>query len=636
MIPTPPSWRREETREALMTEQEANISLNLIRVRMLGIKGKERKGKNSNPVTSTPKMTKTSALRAEAGRQIARDEIPAEFRRRSQSLGEETPPERRPTRSKPRKKVVIDENGIAQRTRTRTKERQEKVREEAEQVGEKETELVNVASPGIMLEEKEHGVSSQDRANLGASKETGSLQVQVGSGQERERREAADESSDARPPLYDPRRSGLQEQTTDCGNPTESEDQVCPVESSATITVEKGEMEVEIAPAPTTESEGETSEVESLSNISGGNITKDEVQSMSRRLNESMVQRSKIHPVLELTGGGIQRALSEGDLTAEKEAGEVEHYSEGRIPGESTQERLDEADPIDAFTRDDSIMAERIRQLSQQLLDKTEAEIESKEGSSSEDTEVVIDAGPIRAVSETPTVTSKTPNAISTPMQTAWVFPQGVEIVPIRHNPGLYYENLGQIQLRQATWQIVIHLDVENLILSNTPKFNVTKVYKDFVARIPSMASLKSIETIVDATVPINDVLDQFRSMGPADKVIIVPHGKDKKKTKYVFHFGSSPSSMVVAEAKIREKESAKCQGLPRRVKERLGDRITTGGIAPVSARRARKRNVTRKAQTGHTDDQGPEENNGIGDTVEIDVSDMDNKWAREQLGNSP
>ncbi|KAJ8666402.1 hypothetical protein QAD02_008064 [Eretmocerus hayati] len=457
--------KMEDLARTLMTEQEANISLNLIRVRMLGIKGKERKGKNSNPVTSTPKMTKTSALRAEAGRQIARDEIPAEFRRRSQSLGEGTPPERRPTRSKPRKKVVIDENGIAQRSRTRTKERQEKVREEVEQVGEKETELVNVASPGIMLEEKEHGVSSQDRANLGASEETGSLQVQVGSRQERERREAADESSDARPPLYDPRRSGLQEQTTDCGNPTESEDQVCPVESSATITVKKGAMEVEIAPAPTTESEGETSEVESLSNISGGNITKDEVQSMSRRLNESMVQRSKIHPVLELTGGGIQRALSEGDLTAEKETGEVEHYSEGRIPGESTQERLDEADPIDAFTRDDSIMAERIRQLSQQLLDKTEAEIESKEGSSSEDTE---------------------------------------------------------------------------------------------------------------------------------------------------------------------------CQGLPRRVKERLGDRITTGGIAPVSARRARKRNVTRKAQTGHTDDQGPEENNGIGDTMEIDVSDMDNKWAREQLGNSP
>ncbi|KAJ8665684.1 hypothetical protein QAD02_007346 [Eretmocerus hayati] len=177
------------------------------------------------------------------------------------------------------------------------------------------------------------------------------------------------------------------------------------------MTVERGGIEVEITPAPMTESEGETSEVESLSDIFGGNITKDEVQSISRRLNESMVQRSKVHPVLELTGGGMQRALSEGDLTTEKDTVEVENYSKGRIPGESTQERLDEADPIDAFTRDDSVMAERIRQLSQQLLDKTEAEIESEEDSSSEDTEVVIDAGPIRAVSETPTVTSKTPNA---------------------------------------------------------------------------------------------------------------------------------------------------------------------------------------------------------------------------------
>ncbi|KAJ8685416.1 hypothetical protein QAD02_021209 [Eretmocerus hayati] len=597
-----------------MTEQEANISLNPIRVRMLGIKGKERKGKSSNPVTSTPKMTKTSALRAEAGRQIARDEIPAEFRRRSQSLGDGIPPERRPTRSKPRKKVVIDENGIAQRIRTRTKERQGKVREEVEQVGEKETEPVNIASPGIMLEEKEQGVSSQDRANLKASEETGSLQVQVGSGQEREGREAADKSSDARPPLYDPRRSGLDEQTTDCGNPTESEDQVCPVESSAIITVEKGEMEVEIAPAPTTKSGGETSEVESLSDISGGNITKDEVQSMSRRLNESMVQRSKIHLVLELTGGGMQRALSEGNLTAEKEAGEVEHYSEGQIPGESTQERLDEADPIDAFTKDDSIMAERIRQLSQQLLDKTEAEIESKEGSSSEDTEVVIDAGPIRAVYETPTVTSETPNAVSTPMQATCrakripKFPR-LEEVPETDN------------------------EVEpKLTFTIPPEISMMVP----LMPTPSTASLKSIETIVDATVPISDVLDQFRSMGPADKVIIVPQGGDKKKTKYVFHFGSSPSSLVVTGAKVREKESTKCQGLPRRVKERLGDRIITGGIAPASARRARKRNVTRKAQTGHTDDQGPEENSGIGDTMEIDVSDMDDKWAREQLGNSP
>ncbi|KAJ8671740.1 hypothetical protein QAD02_002999 [Eretmocerus hayati] len=594
---------------------------------MLGIKGKERKGKNSNPVTSTPKMTKTSALRAEARHQIARDEIPAEFKRRSQSLGDGTPPERRPTRSKPRKKVVIDENGIAQRTRTRTKARQEKVREEVEQVGERETEPVNIASPGIMLGEKEQGVSSQDLANRGASEETGSLQVQVGSGQERERLEAADESSDARPPLYDPRRSGLQEQTTDCGNPTESEDQVCPVESSATITVEKGGMEVEIAPAPTTESEGETSEVESLSNISGGNITKDEVQSMSRRLNESMVQRSKIHPVLELTGGGLQRALSEGDLTAGKEAGEVEHYSEGRIPGESTQERLDEADPIDAFTRDDSIMAERIRQLSQQLLDKTEAEIESKEGSSSEDTESVIDAGPIRAVSETPTVTSKTPNAVSTPMQTTCrakripKFPR-LEEVPETNNevePKITFTIPPEISM------MVPLMPYERPLNQKNDVFPVSSGSSSDVD-IPSMASLKSIETIVDATVPINDVLDQFRSMGPADKVIIVPHGEDKKKTKYVFHFESSPSSLVVTEAK----------GLPRRVRERLGDRIIPGGIAPASARRARKRHVTRKAQTGHTDDQGPEENNGIGDTMEIDVSDMDNKWAREQLGNSP
>ncbi|KAJ8665842.1 hypothetical protein QAD02_007504 [Eretmocerus hayati] len=83
----------------------------------------------------------------------------------------------------------------------------------------------------------------------------------------------------------------------------------------------------------------------------------------------------------------MQRTLSEGDVTAEKESVEREHYSERRIPGESTRERLDEADPIDAFTRNDSIMAERIRQLSQQLLDKTEAEIESKEDSSSQDTE---------------------------------------------------------------------------------------------------------------------------------------------------------------------------------------------------------------------------------------------------------
>ncbi|KAJ8677147.1 hypothetical protein QAD02_012934 [Eretmocerus hayati] len=150
------------------------------------------------------------------------------------------------------------------------------------------------------------------------------------------------------------------------------------------------------------------------------------------------------------------------------------------------------------------------------------------------------------------------------------------------------------------------------------------------------MASLKSIETIVDATVPISDVLDQFRSMGPADKVVIVPHGEDEEETEYMFHFESSPSSLVVTEAKVREKESNKCQGLPRRVKERLGDRIIAGGITPVSARRARERNVTRKAQTGQTDDQGPEENSGIGDTMEIDVSDMDDEWAREQLGNSP
>ncbi|KAJ8665843.1 hypothetical protein QAD02_007505 [Eretmocerus hayati] len=206
-----------------MTEQEANISLNLIRVLMLGTEGKEKKGKNSNPITSTPKMTKTSALRAEVGRKVARDEILSEFRRRSQSLGDGTPPERKPTRSKPRKKVVIDENGIAQRTRTRTKERQEKVREEVEQVGEKETEPVNIAAPGIMLEEEKQGVSSQDQADLRASEETESLQVQVGSRQERERREAANASSDARPPIYDPRRSGSQEQTTDFGNPTESE-----------------------------------------------------------------------------------------------------------------------------------------------------------------------------------------------------------------------------------------------------------------------------------------------------------------------------------------------------------------------------------------------------------------------------
>ncbi|KAJ8671764.1 hypothetical protein QAD02_003023 [Eretmocerus hayati] len=296
---------------------------------MLGTKGKEKKDKNSDP--APPPMTRTSALRAEVARKVARDEVPSEFRRRSQFLGDGTPPERKPTRSKPRKKVVIDENEIAQRTRTRTKERQEKVREEVEQVGEKEAEPVNIAAPVIIQEGGKQGVSSQDQTNMGASKKTESLQVQVGSGQERERRKAADESSDARPPIYDPRGSGLQEQTTDSGNPTESGDQVRPVESSANITVEGGEIEVEIAPAPTTGSEGETSEVESLSDISGGNITKDEVQLMSRRLNESMVQRSKIHPVLELTGGGMQRALSEGDLTAEEESVEVENYFEGRV-----------------------------------------------------------------------------------------------------------------------------------------------------------------------------------------------------------------------------------------------------------------------------------------------------------------
>ncbi|KAJ8665685.1 hypothetical protein QAD02_007347 [Eretmocerus hayati] len=80
------------------------------------------------------------------------------------------------------------------------------------------------------------------------------------------------------------------------------------------------------------------------------------------------------------------------------------------------------------------------------------------------------------------------------------------------------------------------------------------------------MASLKSIETIVDATVPISDVLDQFRSMGPADNIIIVPHGEDKKKTKYVFHLEGSPSSVVVTEAKVREKEGNKVRSEVSRV----------------------------------------------------------------------